>query len=307
MNAMSTVSVQGNRLELDGPLLHTGAQEINVLRTAKNTQPEIVQIRFFNIDFANLDREFLTALEDLLTSRTWDRTILAYCFGSLSGRAIQGILQSTRLELYGHNTNALRAIGEALGRDDGPLEILRLRTRFQHDTILPLAEGLKTSKGLKQLYLTCEFTDPDSVVRLAAGLHENQHLEMLSLYSCEIFDEPSMETLITSLQNHPTLSTLELRNNNCFGMPALLVGPGASHEAVTKFGSVSPAPYHSALASSSIERRKFFDRIARKQIPQIAQSDVQWSSCGFGTLVSHGVTCEYDVGIDQFTRKPHSG
>jgi Ran GTPase-activating protein (RanGAP) involved in mRNA processing and transport len=67
----------------------------------------------------------------------------------------------------------------------------------------------------------CEFTDPDSVVRLAAGLHENQHLEMLSLYSCEIFDEPSMETLITSLQNHPTLSTLELRNNNCFGMPAL--------------------------------------------------------------------------------------
>jgi hypothetical protein len=153
MNAMSTVSVQGNRLELDGPLLHTGAQEINVLRTAKNTQPEIVQIRFFNIDFANLDREFLTALEDLLTSRTWDRTILAYCFGSLSGRAIQGILQSTRLELYGHNTNALRAIGEALGRDDGPLEILRLRTRFQHDTILPLAEGLKTSKGLKQLYL----------------------------------------------------------------------------------------------------------------------------------------------------------
>jgi Ran GTPase-activating protein (RanGAP) involved in mRNA processing and transport len=58
-------------------------------------------------------------------------------------------------------------------------------------------------------------------LNLAAGLKQNQHLELLSLYSCEMFDEPSMESFIQCLENHPTLSTLELRNNNCFGMSAL--------------------------------------------------------------------------------------
>jgi Ran GTPase-activating protein (RanGAP) involved in mRNA processing and transport len=86
--------------------------------------------------------------------------------------------------------------------------------------ILPLSEGLKTNEGLKELYLTCEF-DKDSVLNLAAGLEQNKHLQALSLYSCDIFDEPSMESLIQSLGSHPTLSSLELRNNNRFGMPAV--------------------------------------------------------------------------------------
>jgi hypothetical protein len=91
---------------------------------------------------------------------------------------------------------------------------LRLRTRFQESTIIPLAEGLKTSTTLKKLYLTCAFSDEASVHLLSAGLAVNQHLELLSLYSCELQDEESMEKLLLVLQNHPTLVTLELRDNN---------------------------------------------------------------------------------------------
>lgn len=219
MTATSSVSVKGDHLELDGPLINQGT---TVLRNVLRNNPNIDQIRLFNIHFSSLTEDFIGDLAEILEKRQWDRIILAYCSGNLSKTIAEGILQARRIEIYGETLNAFQALGDVLGKKNSPIESLKLRTRFLNNTILPLAEALKSNEGLKELFFTCEF-DNASLLNLAAGIKENKHLQVLSLYSCEMEDEPSMECLISSLECHPTLSTLELRNNNRFGMNALAV------------------------------------------------------------------------------------
>jgi Ran GTPase-activating protein (RanGAP) involved in mRNA processing and transport len=221
---MATVlGVPSYRLELNGPILYAAkpATLAASLRDTAKNQPRISQIRLVNVSIDLLDESVVQALEELFLSRTWNRIVVAYCCGKVSSELAEAILQTRRLELYGETLNMMPAIGRALGENSSTVKCLKFRTRFHQESIAPLAVGLETSKTLKELCFTSQFVDAESVQALARGLSRNQHLTLLSFYSCEFFDEPSTEQLINGLVDHPSLDALELRDNNCFGMAAV--------------------------------------------------------------------------------------
>jgi Ran GTPase-activating protein (RanGAP) involved in mRNA processing and transport len=163
-------------------------------------------------------------LGSVLKSRIWNRIYVAFCDGSIPDSCLKGFMQTKQFEIYGPTLNILPTLGRTLATSSSsppPMDCVRLRTRFTESTIIHLAEGLKTSTTLKKLYLTCAFSDEASVHLLSAALAFNQHLELLSLYSCELPNEESMEKVLMVLQNHPSLVTLELRDNNTTGAAAL--------------------------------------------------------------------------------------
>jgi Ran GTPase-activating protein (RanGAP) involved in mRNA processing and transport len=131
-------------------------------------------------------------------------------------------MQTKQLEIYGPTLNILPTLGLTLAIDTSSIDCLRLRTRFQENNIIPLAEGLKASTGLTKLYLTCAFSDEESVHELSLALAANETLELLSLYSCELQNEESMEKILSVIPHHPRLVTLELRDNNTTGSHAAL-------------------------------------------------------------------------------------
>jgi Ran GTPase-activating protein (RanGAP) involved in mRNA processing and transport len=180
----------------------------------------VQQIRLFNIDVSRLSADGVAMLERLVNSRPWERVVIIYCSGHLSENAMRGILQTKCLELYGETLNLLEAYAKK--SSSSTIEIMKLRNRFDHSSILPLTEIISTNETLKMLHLTCEFPDRESVASLAMGLEKNKQLTLLSLYSCELLDDSSMQTLIRSLVNHPTLATLALQDNNHFGMSAIV-------------------------------------------------------------------------------------
>jgi hypothetical protein len=219
---MSTiVTVKGSLLELDGSLSPRWGEGNYPRLSQILCNPEIVSVRLTQIDFSRLDQAFATLLGTVLKSRIWNRSSLHYCSGIVSDSCINGLLHSTRLEIYGDMLNLLPFLGEALAKNITTMECLRLRSRFNENSTLYLAEGLKSNIHLKNLYLTCHFADEGSAVSLASGFAGNQNLELLSMYSCELQNERSMEILLNALQNHPRLVTLELRDNNTFGTNAL--------------------------------------------------------------------------------------
>mmetsp|Transcript_26973 Transcript_26973/g.47607 ORF Transcript_26973/g.47607 Transcript_26973/m.47607 type:complete len:454 (-) Transcript_26973:506-1867(-) len=220
---MSTiVTVKGvNFLELDGSLSPRWGDGHYPRLSRVLSDPEIVSIRLFQIDFSRLDQSFVTLLGTVLKSRIWERVYMACCKGVMPCSCVKGILQTRQLEIYGSTLNFMPALGKALARNATPIECIRLRTRLQEEHTMPLAEGLKSSTRLKKLYLTCIFSDEGSAHLLSSGLAENQHLELLSLYGCELQNEQSMESMLNVLQNHPSLVTLELRDNNTSGAGAL--------------------------------------------------------------------------------------
>jgi Ran GTPase-activating protein (RanGAP) involved in mRNA processing and transport len=221
---MATVlDVPSDRFELNGPTLHAAkpATLAASLRDTAKNQPRISQIRLVNISIDLLDDSVIQALEELFLSRTWNRIVVAYCRGEVSGELAEAMLQTRRLELYGDTLNMMPAIGRALVKNPSTIKCLKFRTRFHRESIAPLAVGLETSTTLKELCFTSKFVDAESVQALARGLSRNQHLTLLSFYSCELFDEPSTEQLINGLVDHSSLDTLELRDNNCFGMAAV--------------------------------------------------------------------------------------
>jgi hypothetical protein len=215
------VNVIGNQLKLDGSFSPRwgGGDYQRLLHVLSLSH--VVSIRLSQIDFSKLDQAFVTLLGTVLKSRVWNRIYLTYCGGILSDTCLQGLLMTKQLEIYGSMLNLLPALGHAMSTNTTVVECLKLRTRFQQDSMTSLAEGIKSSKLLKKLYLTCAFEDAISANSLAMSLAENQWLELLSLYSCEFHDEISINHILTALQNHPKLVTLELRDNNASGTAAL--------------------------------------------------------------------------------------
>jgi hypothetical protein len=212
-------------LELDGSLLQAGEapQVISAFADVESKKKSTTQLRLVNISFDELDSTVAEAIQTLVGSQKWKRIVVAYCRGRLSDSLIQRILCTQRFELYGSSSlNLFPAIGKELESHTSSITCLKLRSRFNQDTMAPLATGIAAAtKTLDEVYFTAEFTDSESVLALARGLRSNQHLKALSFYSCEMFDEDSMEELLHALTDHPTLATLELRDNSCFGMAAL--------------------------------------------------------------------------------------
>lgn len=217
----ANVSIKGNQLHLDGSF-NPRWGEGNYPRLSRVlSDAEIVSVRLFQVDFSRLDQAFVTLLGTVLKSRVWDRIYLAYCNGTLPDSCLKGCLLTKQLEIYGSMLNLLPSLGSAMVKSTSPIECLRLRTRLQEDNIMPLVDGLKNSLRLKKLYLTCAFTDEESAHLLSTGLAENRYLNLLSLYGCEMENEASMEHILSALRSQPTITTLELRDNNASGMTAL--------------------------------------------------------------------------------------
>eukprot|EP00339_Tiarina_fusa_P014051 CAMPEP_0117036472 /NCGR_PEP_ID=MMETSP0472-20121206/25836_1 /TAXON_ID=693140 ORGANISM="Tiarina fusus, Strain LIS" /NCGR_SAMPLE_ID=MMETSP0472 /ASSEMBLY_ACC=CAM_ASM_000603 /LENGTH=415 /DNA_ID=CAMNT_0004746243 /DNA_START=82 /DNA_END=1325 /DNA_ORIENTATION=+ len=210
-------------LEITGDIPEAVTQSIR--DALDNSEHDVQQIRCFNVDFSDWNSEQVVLLERLANSRHWQRVVVSFCRGTLSAVTMQGLLQTKNLELYGDTLNLLDAYAEkssSSASSSSTIEILKLRTRFDHASIVPLVEVVSTNHTLKTLRLTCEFSDQESASSLAAGLKRNRNLTLLSLYSCELLDDFSMETIIRSLVHHPTLSTLASQDNSHFGMPAIV-------------------------------------------------------------------------------------
>ncbi|KAL3939174.1 MAG: hypothetical protein SGARI_001465 [Bacillariaceae sp.] len=217
----TVVDVTGNQLKLDGSFNPRWGENNfpRLLQVLSN--PQVVSIRLSQIDFRRLDQAFVTLLGTVLKSRVWDRIYFAYCAGTLPDSCLQGLMMTKQLEIYGSMLDILPTLGGALASNTTPIEYVRLRTRFQEDTVIPLADGIKSTKTLKKLYLTCAFADQQSAHLLATSLSENKSLVLLSLYGCEFENEDSVGQLLRALQDHPRLSTLELRDNNLCDAAAL--------------------------------------------------------------------------------------
>ncbi|KAG7357263.1 leucine rich repeat LRR-containing protein [Nitzschia inconspicua] len=219
--AAANVSIRGTQLHVDGSF-NPRWGDGNYPRLSKVLHDaEIFSVRLFQVNFSCLDQAFVTLLGTVLKSRVWDRIYLAYCSGTMPDSCLKGCLLTKQLEVYGPTLNLLPILGHALTKVTSPIECLRLRTRLQQDDVIPVIEGLKASVGLKKLYLTCAFADEESAVLLSTGLAENRHLQLLSLYSCEMENEVSMERILSALRYHPTITTLEIRDNNASGITAL--------------------------------------------------------------------------------------
>ena len=230
-----------NGIELQGPWA-AGQDFSQILSTMTNLiaeqpmtseYPEISghttnKLRLVNLNFSLVDQSVRESLEKLVMTRTWSRVHVVWCSGEIPTSLVQ---RTRRLEIYGggpHWQDSSRPLWETLGQtlmQSGsicPLRILRIRSRFNEESMRLLTSGLGSPDSLvEEAHFTCEFVDAGSALALADGLRVNRHLLRLTFFGCEFFDEPTTEQLLLSLQNHPTLSTLELQDNNCFAMPAL--------------------------------------------------------------------------------------
>jgi Leucine Rich repeat len=264
-NRGASISVsEANGIEFEGPYLV--GQDITLLvstlttltmtatttRTSSSVDTQdtsteeislIKKLRLVDLRFELFDPLILEALNDLLSSRVWDRIVVVYCRG---GIPIQVVGQCRRLELYGGGPNwdvvtaatattiptttttttptIWQALGRALDNPDSLLRFLRIRSRFQHDMLAAWITGLGTSHcPLEELHFTSEFVDDDCMSILTWGLQHNHHLKRLTFYSCEFHSESGLERLVSEgLVYHPTLRALELQDNNCFAMDAIV-------------------------------------------------------------------------------------
>ena len=75
--------------------------------------------------------------------------------------------------------------------------------------------GNGSGANWKRLELTCVLEDEKSEQLLCHALKHNVSLESLSWYECEFASQSQAEQLlVAALENHPTLSTLQIRDNS---------------------------------------------------------------------------------------------
>ena len=186
------------------------------------------KLRLVNLNFSLIDTSVLEALEVLSASRLWSRVHIVWCSGNIP----TSLLRNTRrLEIYGggpHWQNSSRPLWEALGTMmlqevlPCPLRVLRVRSRFDQGSMGFLTSGLGSPQcSLDELHFTSEFVDAESAMTLAEGLRTNRRIRRLAFLSCEFYDEITTGQILLALQNHPTLNTLEVQDNNCLAMSAL--------------------------------------------------------------------------------------
>ena len=223
--ASSSDSSSSSSIEITGD---TTELVVESIVNALKDQSDCRQIRLFNINLARLgdDHGHVEKLERLLTSRSQkrERVVICLCQGHLSDKATQGILNTKRLEIYGNTLNLLETYADQQHQShhQNEIEVMKLRTRFNRTSIIPLTKIMKTQTALHTLHLTCEFLDVESMEWMAEiGLRQNTNLKHLTMYSCEFVDEGSTSRLIQALVNHPTLETLAWQDNNHLGMSAI--------------------------------------------------------------------------------------
>ena len=230
-----------NGIELNGPWVagQDFSQILSTMTDLIEEQPRTMgyprladhdtnKLRLVNLNFSLVDQSVRESLEKLVMSRTWSRVHVVWCTGEIPTSFVR---RTRRLEIFGggpHWQDSSRPLWEALGEtllQSGsicPLRVLRIRSRFNHESMRLLTSGLGSPDSpLEEAHFTCEFVDAGSALALADGLSGNRRLLRLTFFGCEFYDEPTTEQILLSLRNHPTLNTLELQDNNCFAMPAL--------------------------------------------------------------------------------------
>jgi hypothetical protein len=288
--------IEGQDIAVLVSTLKTLTTTAAAVAAASDTTTEIViinKLRLFNLRFEVFDPLVLEALNDLLSSRIWDRIVIVYCCGGFLTKVVDH--RCRRLELYSgvrdwdvapaapaapattavhpetvapsaaatptlssmvvveeannHSQAAIptttttstsatttattttttttttiwQALGRTLQNPDSLLRILRIRSRFRHDTMAALVTGLGTPHcPLEELHFT-RCADDGCMTALTRGLQHNHQLKRLTFYGCRFQNESGLERLVLeALATHPTLRALEFQDNTCFAMAAIV-------------------------------------------------------------------------------------
>jgi hypothetical protein len=165
------------------------------------------------------DGAIVQAFLDLfqMQDRLWKEVSFFDCTGQVS-TIVEALLLHARVQYVcifaGQiDSRVFQVLSEHLPTN-ASLKEIRIKSRLQEAQMSLLATAVGRCEQLESLDLTgCTF-ELNAAQVLARGLEQNRHLKRLILAQCYAGDE-ILETIIQSIQDHPTLEELILYGNMC--------------------------------------------------------------------------------------------
>ena len=183
------------------------------------------RFREMYISMIDIDDQISDAIVEVLCdeSRSWDGIHVAKCTGNvdvvISTALEHGTVKKLSLLPLGHHLDdkCLFALAHGLKKNQS-VKSLVFRVDLFERLSQALAEGLSSStSALEELSLILSTSDTNAINILAEGIKQNVGLKTLLLNRCSL-EDGQVASLITALENHPSLQVLSVQGSSCRAM-----------------------------------------------------------------------------------------